>query len=80
MYLKGNWFVIPLIHRHFGDWVTKMSDFIPLKEKRTTQDTPPWQISLVTGELVQQKQSSELDVLQICLQRIKTDKHKWKND
>ena len=30
-YTKGNWFVIPLSHRDFRNWVTEMSDFSLLK-------------------------------------------------
>ena len=32
VYFKGNWFVIPLSRRHFGDWVAEMSNSSLLKD------------------------------------------------
>ena len=37
MYTNGNWFVILMSHVYFGDLVTKICNFIPLKTNNSAQ-------------------------------------------
>ena len=48
VYTNENWFVILLSHVYFGDWVTKIRHFSPLKTNNSAQLRTQGKVQIVT--------------------------------